>query len=90
MRDMWHSVSHTFRTINSPKGIRLGEEEEKSYFFASIDSGRKSEKNERILRLLPQICGNPSDQELKFVYTTRILHTYQKIRDFTEGPKDGI
>ena len=32
MRDMWHSVSHTFRIINSPKGIGLGEEEKKSDF----------------------------------------------------------
>ena len=60
MRDMWHSVSHTFRTINSPKGIRLEEEEKKSDFSASVDSGREREKKERILRLLPQIYGDPS------------------------------
>ena len=57
---MWHNVSHTFRTINSPKGIRLGEEEKKSDFFASVDSGREREKKERIMRLLPQIYGDPS------------------------------
>ena len=60
MRDMWHSVSHTSRTINSPKGIRLREEEKKKDFFASVDSGREGEKNKRILRLLPQIYGDPS------------------------------
>ena len=60
MRDMWHSLSHTFRTINSPKGIRLREEEKKSDFYASADSGREREKNERIMRLLPRIYGDPS------------------------------
>ena len=45
MRDMWHSVSHTSRTINSPKGIRLGEEEKKRDFSASVDNGREGEKN---------------------------------------------
>ena len=33
---MWHSVSHTSRMINSPKGIRLGEEEKKGDFSASV------------------------------------------------------
>ena len=56
---MWHSVSNTFRTINSPKGIRLGEEEKKSDFSASVDSGRGKEEKERIMRLLPQIYGDP-------------------------------
>ena len=60
MRYMRHSVSHTFRTINSPKGMRLGEEEKKSDFFASVDNGREREKKERILSLLPQIYGDPS------------------------------
>ena len=60
MRDMWHSVSHTFRTINNPKGIRLGEEEKNGDFSTSVESGREMEKNERILRLLPQIYENPS------------------------------
>ena len=58
--DLWHSGSHTFRTINSPKGIRLREEEKKSDFSANVDSGREREKKERILRLLPQIYGDPS------------------------------
>ena len=53
MRDMWHSVSPTFKTISSPKGIRLGEEEKKGDFSASVDSGRERGKNERIMRLLP-------------------------------------
>ena len=53
MRDMWHSVRHTFRTINSPNGIRLGKEEKKSYFSASVDSEGEREKKERIMRLLP-------------------------------------
>ena len=62
MRDMWHGVSHTSRTINSSKWIRLGEEEKKwdFFFFASVDSGREREKKERILKLLPQICGDLS------------------------------
>ena len=60
MRDMWHSMSHTFRTINSPKGIRLGDEEKKGDFSASVDSGREKEKNERIMRLLLQIYGDSS------------------------------
>ena len=60
MRDIWHSVSHTSRTINSPKGIRFGEEEKKWDFSSSVDSGRKREKKERILRLLSQIYGDPS------------------------------
>ena len=37
------------------------------------------EKNERILRLLPQIYGDPLDQELRFVYTMRALRTYKKL-----------
>ena len=63
---MWHSVSHTSRTINSSKGIRLGDEEKKGDFSASVDSGREMEKKERILRHLPQIYGDPS---------VRIRHT---------------
>ena len=58
MRDRWHNVSHTFKTINSPKGIRLGEEEKKSDFSASVVSGREREKKKRIMRLLPQIYGD--------------------------------
>ena len=57
---MWHIVSHTFRTINSPKGIRLGEGEKKSDFSANVDNGREREKKERIMRLLPQIYEDPS------------------------------
>ena len=56
---MWHSVGHIFRAINSSKGIRLEEQEKKSDFSASVDSGREREKKERILRLLPQIYGDP-------------------------------
>ena len=48
---MRHNVSHTFRTINSPKGMRLLEEEKKSDFFVSVDSGREREKKEIIMRL---------------------------------------
>ena len=60
MRDMWHSGNHTFRTINIPKGIRLWVEEKNRIFSTSIDSGKKRKKNERILRLLSHIYGDPS------------------------------
>ena len=44
MGDMWHNVSHTSRTINRPKGIRIGE---KNKIFCRFNHGGEREKRKK-------------------------------------------
>ena len=76
---MWHNVSHTSKTINSPKGIRIGE---KIILSASLTVEKQRRRERKKYRaslsdLRISIDRNSLSQELKFIYSTRAMRKYQ-------------
>ena len=96
MRDMWHGVSHTSRTINSSKGIRLGEEEKKwDFFFSQVltvkERGRRRKEFSNFFLISMEICQSESvGPRIKVRLLDEGFAYILKMRDFTEDPKEGI
>ena len=95
MRDMWHSVSHTFRTINSPKGIRLGEKIKEIRFFPHVliveERGRRRKEFADFFLRSTKICWSKSvGPRIKVRLHDEGFSYIPKMRDFTEGLKEGI
>ena len=84
---MWHNVSHTSRTINSPKGIRIGQ---KIRFSTGLTLGEK-EGDPNFFLISMEICQSEFIELRVKDYLLDEGYAYVlKSWDFTENPKEEI